>query len=119
MISPAHLHPFAPFGFKGIFMSTALVFFAYIGFDTVTVASEESKRPERDVPIGIILALAIGGILYVALTLCTVGVMPFAKLSDGAAMLDALASATTITRFIGSLRSEESRGIRPSPSPRC
>jgi APA family basic amino acid/polyamine antiporter len=92
MISPVHLHPFAPFGFKGIFMSTALVFFAYIGFDTVTVASEESKRPERDVPIGIILALAIGGILYVALTLCTVGVIPFAKLSDGAAMLDALAS---------------------------
>jgi basic amino acid/polyamine antiporter, APA family len=73
-------------------MSTALVFFAYIGFDTVTVASEETKRPERDVPIGIMLALAIGGILYVALTLCTVGVMPFAKLSDGAAMLDALAS---------------------------
>jgi APA family basic amino acid/polyamine antiporter len=91
-VSPANLHPIAPFGVHGIFMSTALVFFAYIGFDTVTVASEEAKRPERDVPIGIILALIVGGILYVALTFCTVGAMPFAKLSDGAAMLDALSA---------------------------
>ncbi len=91
-VSPANLHPIAPFGFHGIFMSTALVFFAYIGFDTVTVASEEAKRPERDVPVGIILALIVGGILYVALTFCTVGATPFAKLSDGAAMLDALSA---------------------------
>ena len=66
-VTPANLHPFAPFGYHGILASTALVFFAYIGFDTVTVASEEAKRPERDVPIGIILALALGGILYVAI----------------------------------------------------
>jgi APA family basic amino acid/polyamine antiporter len=70
------------------------VFFAYIGFDTVTVASEEAKKPERDVPIGIIVALVIGGILYVALTLCTVGVLKFTLLSDGAAMLDALTAVT-------------------------
>lgn len=93
-ISPANLHPFAPFGYHGVLMSTALVFFAYIGFDTVTVASEEAHRPERNVPIGIILALALGGILYVALTLCTVGVMRFDRLSDGAAMLDALGAVT-------------------------
>ena len=98
-ISPANLHPIAPFGAHGIFMSAALVFFAYIGFDTVTVASEEAKRPERDVPIGIILALIVGGALYVALTLCTVGAIPFAKLSDGAAMLDAL-SAVNKSRAI-------------------
>ncbi len=93
-VSPANLHPFMPFGWHGVFASTALVFFAYIGFDTVTVASEEAKRPERDVPIGIILALVVGGLLYVTLTLCTVGVMPFAKLSDDAAMLDATAAVT-------------------------
>ncbi len=89
-----YLKPFAPHGTSGIFVSTALVFFAYIGFDTVTVASEEAKKPERDVPIGIVLALIIGGLLYVGLTVCTVGVMPYAKLSDGAAMLDALNAVT-------------------------
>ncbi len=93
-IRPANLHPFAPFGYHGVVASTALVFFAYIGFDTVTVASEEAHRPERDVPVGIILALVIGGALYVALTLCTVGVMRYDRLSDGAAMLDALSSVT-------------------------
>jgi APA family basic amino acid/polyamine antiporter len=93
-VRPVNLHPIAPFGYHGILASTALVFFAYIGFDTVTVASEEAKRPERDVPIGIILALSLGGILYVVLTLCTVGVMPFTRLSDGAAMLDALSAVT-------------------------
>jgi basic amino acid/polyamine antiporter, APA family len=89
-----NLQPFTPFGYHGVLASTALVFFAYIGFDTVTVASEESKRPERDVPIGIILALTLGGILYVALTLCTVGVLRYDKLSEGAAMLDALGSVS-------------------------
>ena len=85
---------FAPMGFSGIGRGAAYIFFAYIGFDTVTVASEEAKRPERNVPIGIILALALGGILYVALTLCTVGVLRFDRLSDGAAMLDALGSVS-------------------------
>jgi APA family basic amino acid/polyamine antiporter len=93
-VSPVNLHPFAPMGWNGIVSSTALVFFAYIGFDTVTVASEEAKRPERDVPIGIILALILGGILYVALTICTVGVLPYGKLSDGAAMLDSLSAVS-------------------------
>jgi APA family basic amino acid/polyamine antiporter len=93
-IRPSNLQPFAPSGYHGVLAGTALVFFAYIGFDTVTVASEEAKRPERDVPVGIILALALGGILYVALTLCTVGVLRFDRLSDGAAMLDALGSVT-------------------------
>jgi basic amino acid/polyamine antiporter, APA family len=93
-IHPGNLQPFTPFGYHGVLASTALVFFAYIGFDTVTVASEEAKRPERDVPIGIILALTLGGILYVALTLCTVGVLRFDRLSDGAAMLDALGSVS-------------------------
>ncbi|MGA8098919.1 MAG: amino acid permease [Candidatus Cybelea sp.] len=93
-IHPANLRPFTPFGYHGVVASTALVFFAYIGFDTVTVASEEAKRPARDVPIGIILALALGGILYVALTLCTVGVLRFDRLSEGAAILDALGSVS-------------------------
>jgi len=89
-----NLQPFAPFHFKGILASSALVFFAYIGFDTVTVASEEAHKPHRNVPIGIVLALTIGTLLYVALTFFSVAVLPFGKLSDGAAMLDALSAAT-------------------------
>jgi APA family basic amino acid/polyamine antiporter len=91
-VRPTHLVPFAPMGYSGVLSSTALVFFAYIGFDTVTVASEEAKHPQRDVPIGILLALVIGGALYVALAVCTVGVVRYDRLSEGAAMLDALSA---------------------------
>jgi APA family basic amino acid/polyamine antiporter len=88
-----NLQPFAPHGFTGILGSSALVFFAYIGFDTVTVASEEAHQPHRNVPLGIILALTIGTLLYVSLTFFSVAVLPFGKLSDGAAMLDAVGAA--------------------------
>lgn len=92
-IHPANYHPFAPHGWHGIVAGSALVFYAYIGFDTVTVASEESKNPVRDVPIGIMLSLVIGALLYMAIAYVTVGAMPFGKLSDGAAMLDAVSGA--------------------------
>jgi APA family basic amino acid/polyamine antiporter len=93
-LHPSNVHPFMPFGWHGVFASSAVVFFAYIGFDTVTVASEEAKRPERNVPIGIIVSLVVGAVLFLALTLLTVGALPFTKLSDGAAMLDATAAIT-------------------------
>ncbi len=92
-IHPAYFHPFTPFGWHGVLAGTALVFYAYIGFDTVTVASEESRNPVKDVPIGIIVALLIGGALYMAIAYVTVGAAPIARLSDGAAMLDATAAA--------------------------
>jgi APA family basic amino acid/polyamine antiporter len=91
----ANFQPFAPAGWHGILGGTALVFYAYIGFDTVTVASEESRNPVRDVPIGIMLSLVIGAALYVALAYVTVGAMPYMRLSDGAAMLDAVGAAHT------------------------
>ena len=94
-VSSVNLHPSAPFGWHGILTATALVFFAYIGFDTVTVASEEAHNPHRDVPIGILLSLAIGGVLYVALTYVTVGALAFSKLSDGGAMSDAVRASTS------------------------
>lgn len=94
-VHPGYLHPFAPFGFHGIVAGTALVFYAYIGFDTVTVASEEANDPAKHVPVGIILALVIGGLLYVAITFFTVAAIPYGKLSAGAAMLDAVRAATS------------------------
>lgn len=95
-VHPSNLHPFAPFGWNGILASTALVFFAYIGFDTVTVASEEAHNPVRDVPIGIMVSLVVGALLYAALAFVTVGAVPYARLSEGAAMLDAVAAAHSL-----------------------
>lgn len=92
-IHPQYFHPFAPMGWSGVLSGTALVFYAYIGFDTVTVASEEARNPVRDVPIGILLALAIGVLLYMALAFVTVGALPYTELSEGAAMLDAVSGA--------------------------
>ncbi|HVS45169.1 MAG TPA: APC family permease [Verrucomicrobiae bacterium] len=93
-IHPANLHPFAPFGWHGVVVSASLVFFAYIGFDTVTVASEEAHRPERDVPIGIILSLIIGVILFCTIAYVTAGSLSYLKYTGdgGAAMTDAVAA---------------------------
>ena len=81
--------PFAPMGTHGIVTAAALVFFAYIGFDTVTVASEECRRPERDLPFGIIGSLIVGAVLYLAIAFVTVGLVPWKTIDAGAGMLDA------------------------------
>jgi APA family basic amino acid/polyamine antiporter len=82
--------PLFPHGAQGVVSGAALVFFAYIGFDTVTVASEEAKRPQRDVPLAVILSLLIGAILYVAIAWVTVGVVPWAHIDKDAGMADAV-----------------------------
>src|SRR6202158_5881917 len=64
-LKPGNFTPFAPNVFHSILRSAALVFFAYIGFDTVTVASEESRNPQRDVPLAVIGSPAGGGTLYI------------------------------------------------------
>jgi len=81
--------PFAPLGVKGIVTSAALVFFAYIGFDTVTVASEECREPARDLPFGIIGSLIVGAILYLAIAVVCVGLVPWKTIDAGSGMLDA------------------------------
>ena len=58
-INPANYHPFAPGGFRGIGQGAAIVFFAYIGFDAISTAAEETKNPQRNLPIGILGGLAI------------------------------------------------------------
>jgi len=89
-IHPANFMPVAPRGIHGVVNGAALVFFAYIGFDTVTVASEEARRPERDVPFAVIGSLAIGAALYVAIALVTVGVVPWAYIDKDAGMATAV-----------------------------
>jgi APA family basic amino acid/polyamine antiporter len=87
-VQPARFHPFLPTGLGGVNAAAALVFFAYIGFDTVTVASEEAKDPVRDVPFGIIASLLIGAALYCAIALVTVGIVPWQTIDHDAGMSD-------------------------------
>jgi APA family basic amino acid/polyamine antiporter len=95
--------PFAPTGFHAIVKSAALVFFAYIGFDTVTVASEESRNPQRDVPIGVIGSLVIGGILYILISIFTIGVVPWQHVDTNSAMGQAVRLATSNKFFIAAV----------------
>ncbi len=92
-LHPGNYRPAFPRGLHGVVSGAALVFFAYIGFDTVTVASEEAKRPERDVPIAVVASLAVGAILYVAIALVTVGVVPWEHIDKDAGMADAVRHA--------------------------
>ena len=81
-VTPANWTPFAPFGAHGIMSAAAVVFFAFIGFDAVTSAAEEVKRPERDLPIGIIGSLLICTVLYVIVAAIMTGIVPF-KMFEG------------------------------------
>ena len=76
-VTPANWQPFMPFGMGGTLSAAALVFFAFIGFDAVTSAAEEVKRPERDLPIGIIGSLAVCTVLYVIVSAIMTGIVPF------------------------------------------
>jgi len=81
-------HPFIPpnqgdgrYGFSGIMRGASAVFFAYIGFDAVSTAAQESKRPQRDLPIGVLGSLAICTVLYILASLVLTGVTSYTKLS--------------------------------------
>ncbi|MEN0128403.1 MAG: amino acid permease [Brevundimonas sp.] len=82
---------FAPtaFGVGGIFAGAALVFFAFIGFDVVATTAEETRNPQRDLPIGIIGSLVICTILYCAVAIVVTGMVPYDKLDPAAALAKA------------------------------
>ncbi|BDE06307.1 amino acid transporter [Vulcanimicrobium alpinum] len=75
----------------GIIPVAAYVFFSYIGFDTATTTAEECKNPQRDVPLGVIGALAIGTVIYCATAIVLVGAMPWAQIPDKNPLIAALA----------------------------
>nr|PZN46842.1 MAG: amino acid permease [Actinomycetota bacterium] len=77
------------FGVFGIFSAAAIVFFAYIGFDVVATAAEETRNPARDLPIGIIGSLTVCTLLYVLVSLVLVGMQPYHELSEAAPLADA------------------------------
>ncbi|HVS46043.1 MAG TPA: amino acid permease [Verrucomicrobiae bacterium] len=105
----ANLHDFIPLGWGklspfggqmdysstaqplGVIPIAALVFFSYIGFDTATTTAEECKNPQRDVPMGVIGALAIGTIIYCAVAIVLVGAVPWHHVSVSNPLVEALA----------------------------
>jgi APA family basic amino acid/polyamine antiporter len=81
-IRPENWAPFAPNGFKGISSAAAIIFFAYIGFDAVSTAAEETRNPQRDMPIGILASLAICTVLYVAVAAVLTGMAKWNTLGN-------------------------------------
>ena len=93
VVHPARFVPAFPLGGSGVIAGAALVFFAYIGFDTVTVASEEAHDPIRDVPRAVIGSLIIGIAIFMAAAYVTVGIVPWQTIDPNAAMSDAVKHA--------------------------
>ncbi|WP_281280967.1 amino acid permease [Actinocorallia herbida] len=77
------------FGWFGVFGAVAIVFFAFIGFDIVATTAEEARRPQRDLPIGILGSLALCTLLYVLVSLVIVGMQHYSDLSEAAPLADA------------------------------
>jgi amino acid transporter len=81
--------PFLPYGLSGIMVAAAAVFFAYIGFDAISTHSEEAKRPQRDVPIGILSSLMICTLLYFGVSAVITGMEPYPVIDPDAAVAEA------------------------------
>lgn len=108
-VKPENWHPFAPFGYSGlsvfghtvlgqtgqngapvgILAGAAMIFFAYIGFDSVSTHAEEARNPQRDVPIGLIASLVICTVLYIAVAAVITGMVPYGKINIDAPVSDA------------------------------
>ena len=87
-INSANWEPFVPtavepgvFGWGGVLRAAGVIFFAYIGFDAVSTAAQEAKRPQRDMPIGILCSLAICTVLYIAVALVLTGIIKYTHLN--------------------------------------
>jgi APA family basic amino acid/polyamine antiporter len=72
--------PFLPYGWTGVGTGAALIFFAYIGFDSVSTHAEEARNPARDVPIGIITSLAVCTVFYIVVAAIVTGMVPYPQI---------------------------------------
>src|SRR5260370_21118199 len=77
---------FMPYGLTGIMLGAALVFFAYIGFDSISTHAEEAIKPQRDVPIGILTSLFLCTILYMLVAAVLTGMVPYFEIDTKAAV---------------------------------
>jgi basic amino acid/polyamine antiporter, APA family len=89
-INSANWHPFAPHGFPGILTGASIVFFTYIGFDSVSTAAEECRNPQKDLPFGIIATLIVCTILYGSVSLVLTGIAKYSTLTSASPVADAL-----------------------------
>src|SRR6185436_4779050 len=112
-VNAENWHPFAPYGWSGlnlfgkhiagqvdaggapvgVLAGAAIIFFAYIGFDSVSTHTEEAKNPQRDLPIGIIGSLLICTVLYIGVVAVLTGMVPYQELSEKAGVSDAFKKA--------------------------
>src|SRR5688572_3424179 len=96
-LNPDNYTPFAPNGFTGIHQGAAIVFFAYIGFDAISTAAEETINPQRNLPIGILGGLAVCTVIYVIVGAVITGLVPYGQL----AVAEPLARALELIGFSG------------------
>ncbi len=80
-IVPRNTGPFGAFGWSGIVRGASVAFFSYVGFDGITALSQETRNPRRDLPVALLLSLAICTVLYVATSLVMTGVVPYTQLA--------------------------------------
>ncbi len=90
-VDVSNWHPYFPFGWKGVMTGASFIFFAYIGFDSVSTHAEEAKNPQRDVPLGILLSLAFCTILYIAVAAVLTGMVKFSEIDIHAPIASAFA----------------------------
>jgi APA family basic amino acid/polyamine antiporter len=91
-IRPENWTPFAPHGLKGIAAGAAIIFFAYIGFDAVSTAAEETRDPQRNMPIGILASLVVCTIIYITVAIVLTGLMKASELGTAEPLATAFSS---------------------------
>ena len=89
-INTANWKPFFPNGFQGVLTGGAIVFFTYIGFDSVSTAAEECHNPKRDLPLGILLSLFVCAVFYVSVAVVLTGIQHWDTLRNAAPVANAL-----------------------------
>jgi APA family basic amino acid/polyamine antiporter len=101
-VQASNWKPFMPNGWQGVLTGGAIVFFTYIGFDSVSTAAEESLNPQKDVPFGIIASLIICAVLYVSVALVLTGIQNWQALRNAAPVANALLAIglPTVQRWV-------------------
>ena len=79
-VDSSNWSPFLPYGWSGVMAAAGVIFFAYIGFDSISTHAEEAKNPQRDVPIGIISSLAVCTVLYIMVAAVITGMVPYPEI---------------------------------------